>query len=219
MHLSSNNFLLLGAGDLAREVAQIIRDRTQTLGYTDNIAVYCDIPNAVSRDFDQVAHSVDEALSCYPPTIWSAVCCVGAPMVRQFLYDRFIGMGYSFGTICSPDATNLAASIGDGSIIFSGARLAIGAVIGVNVVINYNSVVGHDATLGDHSVLSPGVMLGGRIKGGTRVFYGLGASVLQKLSIGDGAVIAAGSSVWMNIEDSVTAMGVPAMPRKIPGRK
>ena len=92
--------------------------------------------------------------------------------------QRFASRGYSFGILCHPQATSFAAKLGPGCIIFPGARLALDCELKENVLVNYGATIGHDTVLGAHSSVSPGVQLAGRIMGGRRVLYGIGASAL-----------------------------------------
>lgn len=213
--MSHLRYLLLGAGDLAREVAQIL---SSTSGPLLEVAVFCDIPSALSPDFTRSCATTAEALEHFPPTLWKAVVCVGSPAGRASLYESFHALGYTFATVIHPEATVLAAHIGEGSIIFAGARIAIGCHLAYNTVVNYNATIGHDTHVGAHGVVSPGVQLGGRIHAGAGVLFGIGSSVLPKRKLGDYSVVSAGSAIWTDVAPGVTMVGVPAVPRKMPGR-
>ena len=63
--------------------------------------------------------------------------------------------------------------------------------------------------------IAPGVCLAGRVRVGSGAFFGLGANVIQCLSIGDHAVIGAGAAVIADVPDYATAVGVPAKVIKI----
>jgi sugar O-acyltransferase (sialic acid O-acetyltransferase NeuD family) len=213
-----NRYLLLGAGDLARETARILHDAAGALGERCAIAAYNDRVLG-SLEFGHQCLSVDQALDECPPSEWQAIGCLGSPRLRESMYLRFRQAGYRFGTAIHPQATVLADEIGPGCIVFPGARIAIGARLGEDVVVNYNAGVGHDCIIGAHSNISPGVQLGGHIQGGKRVVYGIGSSVLQGQRIEDDATIAAGSSVWSHVPAGMTMIGVPAVARRMPGRK
>jgi acetyltransferase EpsM len=216
--LKIDRYLLLGAGDLARETARILQDVAAAKGATCEIAAYNDRVLG-SPAFGHQCLSLDEALERCPPGEWRAIGCLGAPHLREAMYTRFRAAGYRFGTAVHPHATVFAGEIGDGCIVFPGARLGVDCRLGADVVINFNAGIGHDCLIGAHSNVSPGVQLGGRVVAGKRVVFGLGGSVLQGRRIEDDAVISAGSAVWTNVEAGVTMIGVPAVARKVPGRK
>ena len=58
--------------------------------------------------------------------------------------------------------------------------------------------------------ISPGANIAGRVIIGDRTYVGMGAIVLDSLTVGRGAVIAAGSVVTRDVPDHVQVMGAPA---------
>jgi sugar O-acyltransferase (sialic acid O-acetyltransferase NeuD family) len=220
MTTGTDRYLMLGRGDLAREVVQVARECAAKTGRGLEAAHFVEPGFDVTAGDETVCRTPAEALDRCPPDAWRAVCCVGTPADRKRLFDLFQGLSYRFAeTLHAPDATLTDATFGEGTVVFPGARVAVGARIGRNVLINFGVVIGHDTVIGDHSVLSPGVSLGGRIHGGEGVTYGIGASMLQGKSAGDWAVLASGSSAWTDIPSRATAVGVPARVRAIPGRR
>ena len=216
--MAESYYLLLGAGDLAREVAALLKEQSQRDKETAHIAVYSDIPSAIAPCFDRTCSTVEEATALYPPGTWQTLCCVGDPALRESFYSRFSEAGYVFATLCHFNCTCYAAELSPGVIVFPGARIAVGTTLRPNILVNFNATVGHDCDLGAHSVVSPGAQLGGHVRSGKGALFGIGCSVLQGRAIGERAVIAAGSSVWMDVAPEATVIGVPAIARKIPGR-
>ncbi len=220
MTTGTDRYLMLGMGDLAREVVQVARERAVKTGRGLEIAYFVEPRFNVAAGDTMVCRTTEEALDRCRLDDWRAVCCVGLPGDRKRLFDLFRGLRYRFAEdLHAPDVTLTDAMLGEGTIVFPGSRVAVGARIGRNVLINYSVVIGHDTVIGDHSVLSPGVNLGGRIHGGEGVTYGIGSSMLQGKSAGDWAVLASGSCAWTDIPSGETAIGVPARVRAIPGRR
>jgi acetyltransferase-like isoleucine patch superfamily enzyme len=58
--------------------------------------------------------------------------------------------------------------------------------------------------------IGPAVNLSGSCRIGSRVYIGVGASIIDHISIGGGTVIAAGSVVTKDLPDHVLAAGMPA---------
>lgn len=211
-------YLLLGGGDLVREVARLLVDTAADSGQPCKIAVFSDRPNALIPESAEFCSTPSEALQRFPPSDWHAIGCLGEPKMREAMYVQFRDMGYTFAKACHRDTTVFAEQIGAGSVVFPGVRLAIGCSLAEDVLVNFNATIGHDTVIGAHSVISPGVQLGGRIFCGERVMIGIGASVLQRRRIGNDSVVSAGAAVWTNVPENVTMVGVPAVSRKVPGR-
>lgn len=221
LSITHTRLLLLGAGDLAREVRQIAAGAAAAQGAALAVGYFADSADGARVPAaDCVFGDLDALQERFPPGAWQAICCVGNPRTRSALHERFSALGYEFATLIGDNVTCESApqtdAMGAGTVVFPGARIAIGVTLGRNVLINYNAMVGHDTVIGDHSVVGPGVNLGGRIDGGREVLYGIGASVLQGRRIGDQATVAAGSSAWTDVPAQTTVIGVPAMSRRLP---
>ena len=214
-------YIIIGAGDLAREVTVVLQNSTSWDRGKHKLAYYTDV-GVIAAELSEikVCRNMKEVQNYCPPDCWMAICGVGSPKYRAILFHKFKEVGYSFASILSPLATvESSAQIGEGCVIFSGARVAIGCYIGDNVLINYNAVIGHDTIIGNHSIISPGANLGGRITGGKEVYYGIGSSVLQGKKIGNRATLSAGCSVWFDVSSYTTVGGTPAKKMNIPGKK
>jgi acetyltransferase-like isoleucine patch superfamily enzyme len=58
--------------------------------------------------------------------------------------------------------------------------------------------------------ISPGVNIAGKAKIGDLCYIGMGAVVLDGISIGNNSVVGAGSVVTKDVPDSVQVLGMPA---------
>src|SRR5689334_4930866 len=124
--MTARRFLLLGAGDLAREVAKILAGLVEASGASCEIAAFSNLPGGVAPEFVRSCVTPAEALRDFSPSEWQAIGCAGSPRVREAMYVQFRGLGYRFATACDPAATLFAGEIGPGCVVFPGARLAIG---------------------------------------------------------------------------------------------
>ena len=115
--------------------------------------------------------------------------------------------------------------IGDGLIIWNSSTIDYGCVIGDGIKIHCNVYVAQFTTLEDDVFLAPGVMIandphplcglcmrGPTIKRGARI--GVNATLLSHITIGEGALIGAGSVVTRDIPAHTLAYGNPARPIK-----
>jgi sugar O-acyltransferase (sialic acid O-acetyltransferase NeuD family) len=135
---------------------------------------------------------------------------------REQLASRLAArFGLRFWTLVHPRASvSPFASLGEGVFIGANSVVAAGAVLEDHVFVNRGVTIGHDTRIGAFSRLQPGVNLGGLVKFGRGVSAGLGANVLERLHVGDGAVIAGGAVVLEDVPPRVMVAGVPARVQK-----
>ena len=103
---------------------------------------------------------------------------------------------------------------------FTGIEIHPGATIGRGLFIDHGmgTVIGETTEIGDNVTLYQGVTLGGTGKQmgkrhptlGNNVVVGVGASVLGAITVGDDALIGAGSVVLRDVPAESTVVGVPA---------
>lgn len=102
-------------------------------------------------------------------------------------------------------ATPTTVRVGAGTVIREHATLhrSIYAgketVVGARCFLMVGAHVGHDCELGDDVVLANGVMLGGHVSVGRNTFVGGGAGMHQFGRIGEGAMIAGGARLTLDI--------------------
>ena len=84
------------------------------------------------------------------------------------------------------------------------------------MILNLACTVGHETEIGDFSSFMPTCNISGEIKVGEATFWGTGAKVINRKTIGNNVIIGAGAVVTIDIPDDVTAVGVPA--RIVKGR-
>lgn len=106
------------------------------------------------------------------------------------------------------------ASLGEGVFVGANSVIAPGTTLAEHVFVNRGVTVGHDNRIGAYSRIQPGASLGGLSVYGRAVTVGLGATVLERLCIGDDAVIAGGAVVLADVPAAVMVAGVPATIRK-----
>lgn len=101
-------------------------------------------------------------------------------------------------------------SIGEGTVIFSGAIININVSIGKNVIINTGCIIEHDVVIEDNCVLSPGVIVCGKSRIKKNTFIGAGAIIQNNLIIGENSIVGSGSNVVKNISNKSKVYGNPA---------
>ena len=159
-------------------------------GYLENI-----------RKKDPAAKSYLQVILLYP-----TVHAMFYYRIGNFLYKRrlyFLGL--------------LMTQIGR---FVSGIEIHPGATIGRNLFIDHGMgvVIGETTIIGDNVTLYQGVTLGGTGKDtgkrhptlGNNVTVGSGAKILGPIKIHDDSKIGANSVVLKDVEESSTAVGIPA---------
>lgn len=132
--------------------------------------------------------------------------------LAALLTERF---GLQFHTLVHPTAyVSPLATLGPGVFVGANSAIASGAVLAEHVFVNRGATIGHDTQIGAFSRIQPGSNLGGLSHLGRGVTVGIGATLLERLVIGDNAVIAAGAAVLRDVPESTLVAGVPATIRK-----
>jgi sugar O-acyltransferase (sialic acid O-acetyltransferase NeuD family) len=148
------------------------------------------------------------------------VVALGHPEPRRRVADQLAAAGARFATLVHPRAElSPHVSIGEGSVVCAGTVVTTNVEIGRHVHVNVACSLSHDVRLASYATLSPGVHLAGAVHVGEGVFIGVGASVINgradaPLTIGDGAVVAAGACVTRSVEPGALVAGVPAVRKR-----
>ena len=100
--------------------------------------------------------------------------------------------------------------MGEGNFIMGRSVINPGSVIGNYCIINTSATVGHDCKLEDGVQIGPGVNLAGSSILKKGAFIGIGAKVAPGVTVGQWAVVGAGSVVLDNLPDKTFCIGTPA---------
>jgi acetyltransferase EpsM len=114
-------------------------------------------------------------------------------------------------TVIHPRATvSPYAEVLHGAMILAGAVIGPQAVVGSHSIINHSSSIDHHGVVGAFVHVGPGCHAGGSVRIGSGVFLGIGVSVVPSVTVGDWAVVGAGSVVLHDVLESTIVAGVPA---------
>lgn len=108
--------------------------------------------------------------------------------------------------------------IGDNAVIMMGALINIGAVIGEGTMIDMGAILGGRATVGKNCHIGAGTVLAGVIEPPSAkpviveddVLIGANCVVLEGVTIGKGAIVAAGAVVIEDVPPYTVVGGTPA---------
>lgn len=210
------DLIVIGAGALGREVAQLIKDINHDknewnfLGFIDETlekqgTIVNNTP--VLGGFDWC-----ERNRCR--SIW-AVCAVGNTRDKFGLIQKAHTCGLNFANLIHPGvARNEFIEIGIGNIICWGTFLSVNIKIGSFVTINPGCGIGHDTVIEDFVTLYWDVTLSGNVLINEGCEIGSKAAVIQKRTVGRWSILGAGAVVIRDIPEDCTAVGIPAKPIK-----
>jgi sugar O-acyltransferase (sialic acid O-acetyltransferase NeuD family) len=140
---------------------------------------------------------------------------IGSAEVRHRIDRQLTEWRREAAVLVHPDATvGSCVSLGPGVVIAAGARLTTNIRLGRHAHVNVNASVSHDCRLADYVTISPGVTVSGNVTIGEGTLMGAGSTVIQNRVIGPWATVGAGAVVVRDLPGHVTAIGVPARPRR-----
>lgn len=214
---TTNKLVIMGAGGLGREVHAWLVDviKKGSCQPTDEtiweIEGFIDDSLNALDSFVGVPRILSTINDYYPQPNTYIVCAIANPAVKKALTEKLISRNVEFFTLIHPSVvvgTNVV--IGKGTVICPLSVLTTDLVVGEFVTINLGCTIGHDSELANFCTLSCqcDVTGGARLREG--VFLGSRAVVLPNVTIGEYAVVGAGSVAIRKVAPGVTVFGVPA---------
>ncbi|HEY4475056.1 MAG TPA: acetyltransferase [Candidatus Paceibacterota bacterium] len=229
--------VILGAGGLAREVLQLVKD----IGKFNSRIEVC--PNFVHPLSDNyVLHEklepigfIDENQANHGKIIhkvpvlggfeWlknadSNTCLtmgVGFPRVRKKFFDiiQNLGLKFNFPVLVHPTAhIGENVKFGEGSQVMMNNSITVDITVGEHVHINQGCSIGHDVVIGNFVYLSPHCVISGYTYIGEGADIGSNASTRPLSKIGAWSVLGLNAGVVKDIPERVIAVGCPAKPIK-----
>lgn len=204
--------IILGSGDLAREVFATCLEAHPSWGEHRPLAFVDDNPERVGEMvFETPVWSWSQCREQAPRDA-RFICAVGSIQARQSMLATLKEMNpeASFATVVHKGAVVMPhVVLQPGVFVAANATLAIASEIEEHVVINQNCSIGHDCRIGARTVISPGCILSGRTRVGADSFLGSGSITYPGASIGQGCTLSAHAVIARRLKDGQKAIAKP----------
>ena len=209
----SKKTCILGAGGFARETLDIYIDlgrESDVLGFVEE-SCQCDGIILNGKPVHDISF-LNQFNEQNRPLVIGAI----GSTKRRNLLMQLEKKGYQFDTIIHPSVIRSKwVEFGEGSIITPGVILTCQIDIGRHVILNLGVKIGHDVRIGNYTTLLPGAEVMGCACLGDEVYVGTNATIIEKINVGNGAIIAAGAVVVQDVPEMSLVAGVPAAVKKI----
>lgn len=203
---------IIGASGFAREVTEYLREINNL-----KIKGYFDINDEEYNKYAYEAPFLGNELNYDFSLSDNVIIAIADYKIREKIYYDLKEKGVSFPKIIQKNAfVSKNSKIDEGAIICPFVTVTSNAIIGKNFHANIYSYIAHDCLIGDNVTFAPSVKCNGNVVIEDNVYIGTGAIIFQgknykPLTIGKGAVIAAGSVVTKNVPAGMIVFGNPAI--------
>jgi acetyltransferase EpsM len=201
------NVILIGAGNLAKEIEELILD-TNKLSSGFKV-----IGNLVENETKELTLINSRLKIKEIPRMKELryIFAVGSPVDRARIYNLLDLEDTQLVTLIHPDShVSISANIGLGSIVFPNSYVGTNSTIGKFSIVYYGVNIAHDCKIGNFVNLAPGVCLAGNVTVGNLTSIGTNATLLPKITVQNNNVVGAGAVVTKNFPSYTTSMGNPA---------
>lgn len=214
--MSKKPLILFGASNFGDEIVQLFRDIDRAAGGTEwEVAGFLDDdPSRVGtiRNGIPVLGTRTWLDTADIPSYWF-VCVVGKPSARASVVALLKERGCRFAMGIHPSVIMSETSrVEEGTVVTAGNIITTNVHIGAHVIVNLACTIGHHTRIGPYCTINPGVNISGDVILEEGVLLGTNATILEKMSVGEYAVVGAGGMVNRPVPARVTAVGVPARP-------
>ena len=200
---SDHELFVVGAGWFASEIASWAQDA----GWEVRGLVEMLNPARVGSRHD--GHEVVDAESL--PAGTRVVVAGGREHIRRDGWAMVEQQGCVPATILHPLAhLGAGVTLAAGAIVGPAAVIGAGTDVGEHALVSRGALVGHHASVGPFVSLLPGSNLAGHVVCEADVTIGMSAAVIDHITVGEGAVVAAGAVVVRDVPALTRVQGVPA---------
>ena len=145
---------------------------------------------------------------------------IGDGVIRSDIFTNMKKNGAKFvNAIHKTAVVEPGVELGENIFLGAFSYINVGTRLGDTVYINNKCLIEHDNRIANHAHLAPGVITGGAVVVGAYSFVGLGSVINDQITIGERTIIGSGSVVIDDVPSDALAVGVPAIVKKLHGRR
>lgn len=205
--MKSNEILIIGAGDHAKIVADILENK--------NIKIigFIDILNKKNNVGKKILNFpiIDILLGIEKYTGKKCFIATGNIVQRYNILSTISKLDMELVNAIHPSSIiSKSVKMGKGNSISAGAIINVGVEIGDCNIINTGSTIDHNVSIGSFININPGVNIAGGVTIGDYSIIGIGAAIKDDIQIGRNVTIGAGAVVIEDIPKNSVAIGIPA---------
>ncbi len=201
--------VIVGAGGHGRVVLDILRNNHQfeVVGFLDsNPTLHNNLVDGIQVLGDLSALNLADDLG-----FRGAVIAIGDNRIRQAYAETVEKAGIGLVSAIHPTASIAdTAGIGKNVVIAAGAKVCTHVNIEDSAICNTGCIIDHESHIGKSVHICPGVRMAGHVNVQKAAFIGIGATLIQNITIGEAAVIGAGAVVIEDVAAYSTVVGGPA---------
>ncbi len=138
------------------------------------------------------------AAAC-PPGKCRVVMAIGynnLNRVRESVFDRLKGMGYTIETYVHPEARlHSQVPLGEGCVILPGAVIEPFVTVGANTMVWANVTLAHHCSVAEHCWIASGSVVSGQARVLRNTFVGVNATIVNAITVAEYNIIGAAAMV------------------------
>ncbi|BBN80411.1 sialic acid synthase [Pseudoalteromonas sp. A25] len=195
-----NEVYIVGAGGLAAELTEYVKDNNLKMEEQVSIKGYFDVSSKAYLENKFSSPYLGDERD-YSFSKGSAVLiAIGDVKARNRCIEYFSNLDVLLPNFIHHSAF-IASSVNmkGGNIICPNVIIGPNVILGQGNLINYSSAIPHDCHIGDVNVFSPNVQITGQTGIGSSNFFGTSVTCLPRIKIGDSNKIQAGIVVKKDI--------------------
>ena len=205
---------IFGAGGFGREIACLINRINIKEPQTWNFIGFFDDDDSIwgtKNEYGKVIGGMD-ALNKWDKPL-CLVITIGNPQVLEVIVGKIQNTNITFPNLIDTNVEFMdkeKVEMGVGNVICLRCTISTNVKFGNFNLLNVAVGVGHDASFGNYNVLMPNVNISGGVETGNGNLFGVKATVLQYLKVGDRVKIGANSLLMRNAKSNCLYFGSPA---------
>ena len=211
------DLLIVGAGGLARETAQVVAAANAAVGSAGpawNLLGFLDDDPALKGERIDGVEVLGGSELVHAHSGAQVVVCVASPrglFTRIRLVERLGLPDERYAVIVHPRAeVSQNSTIGPGSVLFAQTVLTASVRVGAHVAVMPQVVLTHDVVVEDYVTIASGVRLGGGTRLERGAYLGSGALIREYVTVGAWSLVGMGSVALRDVPPGEVWVGSPA---------